>query len=320
MNNDTGRSAIVGAVDPQVQPRFAGWTTYARLPRLEDVSHADVAVVGVPFDSAVTYRPGARFGPNAIRQGSRLIRGYNPELDIKPFEVCQFADAGDIACNPFDIGEAVDQIAAQLTELLSKGTRAVILGGDHSVALPSLRAAHSVHGPMVLVHFDAHLDTWDGFYGADITHGSPFRRAFEEGLLLDRNLHVGVRGSIYDRKDLVEDASFGFSIITCRDIDSLGADGVVARIREVAGDSPVYVSVDIDVLDPAHAPGTGTPEAGGMSSRELLAVIRGLENVNLVGADVVEVSPAYDHAEITAIAAANVTWELLSVFGRKAQR
>ncbi|HET7739260.1 MAG TPA: agmatinase, partial [Mycobacterium sp.] len=284
------------------------------------VTHADVAVVGVPFDSAVTYRPGARFGPNAIRQGSRLIRGYNPELDIKPFEVCQFADAGDIACNPFDIGEAVDQIAAQLTDLLSKGTRAVILGGDHSVALPSLRAAHAVHGPMVLVHFDAHLDTWDGFYGADITHGSPFRRAFEEGLLLDRNLHVGVRGSIYDRKDLVEDASFGFSCITCREIDSLGADGIIERIRELAGDAPVYVSVDIDVLDPAHAPGTGTPEAGGMSSRELLAVIRGLEHVNLVGADVVEVSPAYDHAEITAVAAANVTWEFLSVFGRKAQR
>lgn len=320
MNNDNGRNAIVGAVDPAVQPRYAGWTTFARLPRLEDVGHADVAVVGVPFDSAVTYRPGARFGPNAIRQGSRLIRGYNPELDIKPFEVCQFADAGDIACNPFDIGEAVDQIAAQLTDLLSKGTRAVILGGDHSVALPSLRAAHAVHGPMVLVHFDAHLDTWDGFYGADITHGSPFRRAFEEGLLLDRNLHVGVRGSIYDRKDLVEDASFGFSCITCREIDSLGADGIIERIREVAGDAPVYVSVDIDVLDPAHAPGTGTPEAGGMSSRELLAVIRGLEQVNLVGADVVEVSPAYDHAEITAVAAANVTWEFLSVFGRKAQR
>jgi agmatinase len=320
MNNENGRNAIVGAVDPQVQPRYAGWTTFARLPRLEDVSHADVAVVGVPFDSAVTYRPGARFGPNAIRQGSRLIRGYNPALDIKPFEVCQFADAGDIACNPFDIGEAVDQIATQLTDLLSKGTRAVILGGDHSVALPSLRAAHSVHGPMALVHFDAHLDTWDGFYGADVTHGSPFRRAFEEGLLLDRSLHVGVRGSIYDRKDLVEDASFGFSCITCREIDALGADGIVERIRERVGDAPVYVSVDIDVLDPAHAPGTGTPEAGGMSSRELLEVVRGLDSVNLVGADVVEVSPAYDHAEITAIAAANVTWELLSVFGRKAQR
>ena len=310
---------IVGPADPQVQPRYAGWTTFARLPRLSDVGRADVVVVGVPFDSAVTYRPGARFGPNAIRQGSRLIRGYNPELDIKPFEVCQFADAGDIACNPFDINQAVEQIAAQLTELQSDGTRAVILGGDHSVALPSLRAVHAVHGPVALVHFDAHLDTWDSYYGADITHGSPFRRAYEEGLLLDRNVHVGVRGSIYDKQDLVEDANFGFSVVTCSQIDQLGADGIVSKIRERVGDAPVYVSVDIDVLDPAHAPGTGTPEAGGMTSRELLEVVRGLDNVNLVGVDVVEVSPAYDHAEITSIAAANVTWEFLSVFGRKAR-
>ncbi|MGB3482333.1 MAG: agmatinase [Mycobacterium sp.] len=309
---------IVGAVDPTVQPRYAGWTTFARLPRLEDVPHADVLVVGVPFDSAVTYRPGARFGPNAVRQGSRLIRGYNPALDIKPFEVCQFADAGDISCNPFDITEAVDQITAELTTLLARGSRAVVLGGDHSVALPSLRAAHSVHGPMALVHFDAHLDTWEGLYGADVTHGSPFRRAFEEGLLRDNNIHVGVRGSIYDKQDLVEDAGFGFSIITCQDISKIGSEGIVEQIKERVGDAPVYVSVDIDVLDPAHAPGTGTPEAGGMSSRELLEVMRGLDNVNLVAADVVEVSPAYDHAEITAVAAANVTWELLSVFGRKA--
>jgi len=319
MSKDNGR-AIVGPADPQQQPRYAGWTTFARLPRLEDVGEADVVVVGVPFDSAVTYRPGARFGPNAIRQGSRLIRGYNPELDISPFEVCQIADAGDIACNPFDIGEAVEQIAGQLTELLAGGARAVILGGDHSVALPSLRAAHSVHGPMALVHFDAHLDTWDTYYGADITHGSPFRRAYEEGLLLDTNVHVGVRGSIYGRQDLVEDANFGFSVITCRDIDTLGAAGVLARIKERVGDAPVYVSVDIDVLDPAHAPGTGTPEAGGMSSRELLEVVRGLDGVNLVAVDVVEVSPAYDHAEITSIAAANVTWEFLSVFARKVQK
>jgi agmatinase len=167
MSNSNEHGTIVGAVDPTVQPRYAGWTTFARLPRLQDVPKADVIVVGVPFDSAVTYRPGARFGPNAVRQGSRLIRGYNPELDIKPFEVCQFADAGDIACNPFDIGEAVDQISSGLTELLSGGARAVVLGGDHSVALPSLRAAHSVHGPMALVHFDAHLDTFEGMYGAE---------------------------------------------------------------------------------------------------------------------------------------------------------
>ena len=318
MTTGNERGPIIGAVDPTTAPRYAGWTTFARLPRLQDVAHADVVVVGVPFDSAVTYRPGARFGPNAVRQGSRLIRGYNPELDIKPFEVCQFADVGDISCNPFDIAQAVEQITAELTALLARGARAVVLGGDHSVALPSLRAAHSVHGPMALVHFDAHLDTFNGMYGADITHGTPFRKAFEEGLLRDNNMHIGVRGSIYDKQDLVDDAGFGFSIITCAEISKIGSDGMIDRIRERVGDAPVYVSVDIDVLDPAHAPGTGTPEAGGMSSRELLEVIRGLDGVNLVGADVVEVSPAYDHAEITAVAAANVTWELLSVFGRKA--
>lgn len=318
MSNPKRAQNIVGAVDPTVQPRYAGWTTFARLPRLQDVSSADVLVVGVPFDSAVTYRPGARFGPNAIRQGSRLIRGYNPELDIKPFEVCQFADAGDIACSPFDISLAVNQIATELTALLAFGARAVVLGGDHSVALPSLRAAHSANGPMALVHFDAHLDTFDGMYGADITHGTPFRRAFEEGLLLtDRSIHVGVRGSIYDHKDLVEDAGFGFTCVRCQEIDTVGAQGIVERIASRVGDAPVYVSVDIDVLDPAHAPGTGTPEAGGMTSRELLEIIRGMRDLNLVGADVVEVSPAYDYAEITAVAAANVTWEFLSVFARK---
>jgi len=311
-------TGTVGPEDPRVMPRYAGWNTFARLPRLEDVGHADIAVVGVPFDSAVTYRPGARFGPGAIRSASRLVRGYNPALDIKPFEVCQAADAGDVPCNPFDITAAMNEIESALTALTMVGTKLVVLGGDHSIALPSLRSVHAAHGPVALVHFDAHLDTWDTYFGHEVTHGTPFRRAFEEGLLLkDRSIHVGIRGSVYDSSDFDDDVALGFATVHCREIDRLGLDAVIARIHHRVGDVPVYGSIDIDVLDPAHAPGTGTPEAGGMSSRELLEMVRTFAVLNVVGADVVEVSPAYDHAEITSIAAANLSWELLSLYAKR---
>jgi agmatinase len=289
-NSEGGSSTPVPPEDPLVQPRYAGWTTFARLPRLEDVTAAAAAVVGIPFDSAVTYRPGARFGPNAIREASRLLRPYNPAVDIDPFGRAQTADAGDIPCNPFDIAEAVGQIERGIFDLVSRGTRPVVLGGDHSVALPTLRALHAFHGPLALVHFDAHLDTWDTYYGAAITHGTPFRRAFEEGLLLpDASIHVGTRGSLYHPDDLVDDATMAFDIIRCSDIDRDGLGAVISRINQRVNSAPTYISVDIDVLDPAHAPGTGTPEAGGMTSRELLEVIRSFVDVDVIGADVVEV-------------------------------
>ena len=191
----------------------------------------------------------------------------------------------------------------------------VVLGGDHTVALPVLRALSAQHGPLALVHFDAHLDTWDTYFGAPYTHGTPFRRAAEEGLLpKDRSAHVGIRGPLYDPADLEDDARFGFTIVHAQEFERRPVHEVVARLVERVGDAPLYVSVDIDVLDPAHAPGTGTPEAGGLTSRELLALLRGFKGLNLVGADVVEVSPAYDHAEITAVAAANVAYEFVSLF------
>jgi agmatinase len=305
---------VVGQVDGQVVPRYAGLTTFARLPRREDVERFDVAIVGVPFDAGVTYRPGARFGPSAIRQASRLLRPYNPALDALPFEQAQVVDAGDIACNPFDIAEAMAQVQAGIGELVGEGRPFLALGGDHTIALPSLRAVHAVHGPVALVHFDAHLDTWGPYFGAPCTHGTPFRLASQEGLVVKgRSAHVGIRGSLYDRSDLLDDEELGFTVVHCRDIDRIGADGVLQRVLERVGDLPVYVSIDIDVLDPAFAPATGTPEAGGMTSRELLAVLRGMSGVNLVGADVVEVSPVYDHAEITAVAAANVGDELVTM-------
>lgn len=309
---------IVGQVDGMAVPRYAGLTTFARLPRAEDVESYDVAVVGVPFDSGVTYRPGARFGPAAIRQASRLLRPYNPALDVSPFRAAQVVDAGDIACNPFDIGAALAQIQAGVTGLIGDDRRVVALGGDHTIALPILRALHAEHGPIALVHFDAHLDTWDTYFDAPYTHGTPFRRASEEGLVVKgSSAHVGIRGSLYDRDDLVDDERLGFTIVHCRDIDRLGVDGILERVLARVGDAPVYVSIDIDVLDPAFAPATGTPEAGGMTSRELLGVLRGMRHTNLVGADIVEVAPAYDHAEITAVAAANLAYELVSILADK---
>lgn len=312
---------VVGQVDGLTVPRYAGLTTFARLPRLEDVDDYDVAVVGVPWDSGVTYRPGARFGPSAIRQASRLLRPYNPALDAQPFRDAQVVDAGDVAANPFDIARAIDETREGLAALITPAGRPVLsLGGDHTMALPALQAMHSVHGPLALVHFDAHLDTWNTYFDAPYTHGTPFRRASEQGLIVKgSSAHVGIRGSLYDRQDLLDDEELGFTIVHCRDIDRIGVDGIVERVVERVGDHPVYVSIDIDVLDPAFAPATGTPEAGGMTSRELLGVLRGMRELRLVGADIVEFAPAYDHAEVTAVAAANLAYELVTIMSEQAK-
>ena len=310
----------IGPIDASKTPRFAGPATYARLPRLNQVARADVAVVGVPFDSGVSYRPGARFGPTYVREASRLLRPYHPALDVSPFEVAQVVDAGDIAVNPFNINEAIETIEGAARELTTDGTRLVTIGGDHTIALPLLRAAAAVHGPVALVHFDAHLDTWDTYFGAEYTHGTPFRRAVEEGILDTEALsHVGTRGPLYGKKDLEDDRRFGFGIVTSSDVHYQGVREVVDKLRDRLGNRPVYVSIDIDVLDPAHAPGTGTPEAGGMTSRELLEILRGFRALNLIGADVVEVAPAYDHAEITGVAAAHVAYDLVSLLAMRCE-
>lgn len=304
----------IGPVDSSRVPRFAGIATFARLPRLEDVKHADVAVMGVPFDSGVSYRPGARFAPAQIREASRLLRPYHPGLDVSPFATMQVADAGDIACNPFNIPEALESVQEGVSTLLDAGTRPVTIGGDHTIALPLLREMSRKHGPVALLHFDAHLDTWNTYFGADYTHGTPFRRAVEEGLLDTEAIsHCGIRGPLYSKDDLTDDARMGFGITTAMDVMNQGVPAVVQAMRERIGDRPLYISIDIDCLDPAHAPGTGTPEAGGLTSRELLAILRGLRGSHIVGADVVEVAPAYDHADITAVAASHVAYELISL-------
>jgi len=305
----------IGAPDGRIRPRFAGPDTFARLPRLDQVERAGVAILGIPFDAGVSYRPGARFGPAAIRGGSKLLRAYHPTLDVGPWSVHQVADAGDVATNPFDIVEAIAQIEAGAREALTRADHVLALGGDHTIALPLLRVARERHGPIALVHFDAHLDTWDTYFGAAYTHGTPFRRAFEEGLLVPgRSAHVGIRGPLFSTQDLHDDAGMGFEVISTVDVARAGVDATIERVRARVGDSPVYLSIDIDVLDPAHAPGTGTPEPGGLSTRELMLILRGMAGLPLVGADVVEVAPPYDHAELTALAAANLAYECLALF------
>jgi agmatinase len=312
----------IGPVDASVVPRFAGIGTFARLPRLDEVGRADVAVLGVPFDAGTSYRPGARFGPMHVRASSRLLRPHHPGLDVDPFGDQQVADAGDLAVNPFDIAEAIAAVEAGVRALAGRADALLAIGGDHTIVLPLLRPLAERHGPIAVLHLDAHLDTWDTYFGAPHTHGTPFRRASEEGLIDGRrSVHVGVRGPLYARQDLEDDARLGFAVVPADAYEDGGVAGVLERVRARLGDGPVYVSVDVDVLDPAHAPGTGTPEAGGLSSRELLLTLRGLAGTTIVGADVVEVSPAYDHAEVTGIAAAHVAYELLALLahGRRTQ-
>ena len=314
------RSEPVGQVDALSVPRFAGVRTFARLPTLEQVGRADVAVLGAPFDSAATFRPGARFGPAAIREASLLLRPYNERLEVAPFAATQVADAGDAPASPIGVEAGHAAIGEAARSVTAVGGRVLGLGGDHSVALPLLRAAAAAYGSLSLLQLDAHTDTWDSYFGARYTHGTVFRRAVEEGIVDARaSIQIGLRGSLYDASDLDENRSLGFATVLAREFDDVGVGGalelVAGRLR-----SPVYVTVDVDVLDPAFAPGTGTPEAGGLSSRELLALLAGLAglDVELAGADVVEVSPPYDPSGITAIAAANAAYELLGVMARSA--
>ncbi|MFM2145057.1 MAG: hypothetical protein RI899_845 [Actinomycetota bacterium] len=313
---NTGK--IIGQVDATQMPRYGGIATFAHLPQINEVTDVDVAIVGVPFDTGVSYRPGARFGPNHVRESSRLLRPYNPAANVSPFATQQVVDAGDIAANPFDIEEAISSIHKSYDQLLERAKRVVTIGGDHTITLPILRSLKAKHGPISVVHFDAHLDTWDSYFGADYTHGTTFRRASEEGLLDPEGcMHIGIRGPLYAAKDLTDDKALGFQIFSSVEFQDLGVAAAIEKMKARVGKRPMYVSIDIDVLDPAHAPGTGTPEAGGLTSRELLSLLRATAGMNVVGADIVEVAPAYDHAQITGIAASHAMYELISAFAAK---
>jgi agmatinase len=311
----TDQGQPVGQVDALAVPRFAGVRTFARLPALEDVGRADVAVLGAPFDGATTFRAGARFGPAAVREASLLLRPYNEALDVAPFATVQVADAGDAPANPIEVESAHETIARSASAVIELGGRVLGVGGDHSVSLPLLRAAAAAHGPLSLLQLDAHTDTWDSYFGSRYTHGTVFRRAVEEGLIdASSSVQIGLRGSLYSAEDLADNRALGFSTLLAREFDAAGVSGALDLARSRLR-SPTYVTVDVDVMDPAFAPGTGTPEAGGLTSREVLALLQGLAglDVRLAGADVVEVSPPYDPTGATAVAAANIAYELIAL-------
>jgi agmatinase len=295
-------------------PRFSGVRTFMRLPNTQDLENADAAIVGAPFDTGATFRAGARFGPEGIRSASHLLRRYNPGLDVAIFDYLSVIDYGDVPVVPGYIEESYRHIEEGLTPMHQAGVTLIVLGGDHSIALPELRAAAAVHGPLALVQFDSHPDTWDAYFGEKHTHGTPFRRAVEEGLLdTSRSIQVGMRGSIYDRGDWDDAREMGFDLVPTDEVRELGIPSVIDRIRRRTADAKVCVSFDVDFVDPAYAPGTGTPEIGGFTSREAQEFVRGLAGLEIVGCDVVEVYPAYDHAQITALLAANVAHEFLSL-------
>jgi len=297
-----------------LSPRFTGPSTFARLPYVKTLEDVDVAIVGVPFDTGVTYRVGGRFGPNAVRAASVMLRPYNANLDVKPFEVLSCVDHGDIAIVPGYTIRSYEAIEAAVAPIVDAGVVPILIGGDHACTLPHLRATRS-RGPVAVIDFDSHTDAWDAYFAEQYNHGTWMRRAIEEGLVdVGRSIEVGLRGSLYDGADWtgLRD-ELGLEYLTTEDVFALGPEAVAARIRERVGSGPAFISFDIDVVDPAYAPGTGTPEAGGPSARDLLAILRRLTGIDFVGFDVVEVIPAYDPAGQTATLAANLAYEMLSL-------
>ncbi len=272
--------------------------------------------MGIPFDDGTTFRPGPRFGPRAVREASRLLRPYNPVVDVKPFQTLGMVDYGDVDVVPGYIEDTYDRIEKALNPIFSASVVPAICGGDHSITLPVLRAASKKHGAISLVHFDAHSDCWDSYFGRKYNHGTTFKRALEEKLIdAAHSIHVGLRGSVYESTDLTDLNKMGFSVVTMKDFSDTGSTETLKRIHDTVR-GRAYVSLDIDGVDPAFAPGTGTPEVGGFTSREIMELVRGLNQMNLVGFDVVEVSPPYDVSEVTALLASNLIYELSSVLAK----
>ncbi|MCX6046162.1 MAG: agmatinase [Chloroflexi bacterium] len=301
--------------DSLQSPRFTGVRTFARLPHLQTTEDVDLAVVGLPFDTGATFKVGARFGPESVRSASAMLRAYNVELDVKPFDILSCIDYGDAPVVPGFIEDSHTAITATLSPLAKAGIVTLGIGGDHSIALAELRALSAVYGPLALVQFDSHGDLWDSYYGGHkYTHGTPFRRALEEGLLRpERSVQLGMRGSVYDAEDLQMARDFGFTVLTTTELLARTPAEIGALVRERVGDALAFLSFDVDFFDPAYCPGTGTPEVGGPTSFQGLGYLRACTGVHWVGGDVVEVLPALDHAQITAHLAAQVGYEFMSL-------
>ena len=302
-------------LDALVIPRFAGIRTFMRAPHVTDLTGVDAAVYGIPFDTATTYRPGPRFGPEAIRSASALIRPYHPVHEVNVVEALSIVDYGDLPVSPGDTERTYGQVQEALARVVDAGVFAAAMGGDHSITLAELRVLAAKHGPLALVQLDAHADTWDEYFGQRYFHGTTFKRAAEEGLI-DPNASVqaGMRGSVYASGDLQGARELGFTVLTSDELRAIGPQAYGELVRTRVGQRLVFLSFDVDFLDPAFAPGTGTPEIAGFSTAEAVAFLRALRGVPLAGCDVVEVSPSYDGpGQQTALAAANVLWEVLAL-------
>jgi agmatinase/guanidinopropionase len=298
------------------QEPYAGIPSFMRRPATRDLTGIDFAVVGIPFDSGASHRSGTRFGPRKIREASMLLWGYNNPLKVRPLSVLNLIDYGDVYVVPPSITATFENIEKEVSALLEKNIGVLCLGGDHSVSLPLLRAHAKKFGPLSVVHFDSHPDTWDSEFGAahPYSHGTPYRRALEEKLIKPEGyVQIGIRGSTSGDNDWNDAMGMGVRVITMDEAALMGVPAVINTVHELVS-GPVYVSFDIDVADPAFAPGTGTPEVGGFTSHQLLQLVRGLKGLTLVGFDLVEVSPPYDHSDITAILAANIAFEFLSLY------
>jgi len=301
-------------VDALVYPRFSGIPTFMRLPHVTDAAKLDVALIGVPFDGGTTYRPGPRFGPRNVRVQSAMIRPWNPVLKVNPFEKLRVGDFGDLSINPLSIEDTYQRVTEQLGEVLRADARTICVGGDHSILLPILRAIHRHFGPVAFIQFDAHGDTWGGYFGSPHSHGTPVKYAVEEGLLEPGcALQVGLRGQVYSEDDFEFARKHGIAIITSEEFHEGGIELLSRHLRKHRNKN-VYITLDIDVVDPAFAPGTGTPQVGGLTSAQILSAVRSLYGLKIVGCDLVEVSPPYDNGEITSLLAANLIYELLCLF------
>lgn len=295
-------------------PRFGGIATMMRLPAATSPRGLDAAFIGIPFDAGTSHRSGTRFGPRQIRAESALLRPYNMATGAAPFDSLQVADLGDVAINTYSIARSMDIVSAFYADVFTAGCRPLTLGGDHTIALPILRAAARHHGPLALVHVDAHADVNDTMFGETLAHGTPFRRAVEEGLLQGTKVfQIGLRGTGYAADDFDWPRSQGFTIIPAHEIWYRSLEPLMQRVRDVIGDTPCYLSFDIDGIDPAFAGGTGTPEIGGLSVPQALEVVRGCRGLNLIGTDLVEVCPSYDPGGNTALLGANLLYEMLCV-------
>ncbi len=306
-------------VNSQESPRFCGIQTFMRLPYISDLEEdIDVAVIGVPFDTASSYRTGSRFGPSAIRQMSSTIRPYNINMKVTSFEHINIVDNGDINIVPGFIDDTYKAIEKHITNVIDKDIVPVCLGGDHSITLAELRAIAKKHGPVALVHFDSHTDTYDGYFGQPYNHGTPFYHAVKEGLIdTEHSIQVGMRGNLYSEGDLEVSRSLGFELITSEEVHEIGMKKTIERIVNRVQDAKTFLTFDIDFVDPAYAPGTGTLEIGGVTSAQTLELLRGIRSLNYVGFDVVEVSPPYDILELTSNLAANIAHDFICMVALK---